>query len=171
MRDAFIDFDYSQESNNYCPEDFDPNENVINKFKKSTKKVDDFKNTLVIPQGLENEDSFYYAFLYAIRFRLKNRKDECCDDKLKKYIGVVIIFHPVKFISTDQPLPSIICRRNISWAFQNFHFCSVVLHNIRLRQAFGKLKTSSPGEGIFKGTFIVRELILFRGGHNAGAQQ
>lgn len=86
MRDAFIDFDYSQESNNYCPEDFDPNENVINKFKKSTKKVDDFKNTLVIPQGLENEDSFYYAFLYAIRYRLKNRKDECCDDKLKKYI-------------------------------------------------------------------------------------
>lgn len=46
MRDAFIDFDYSQESNNYCPEDFDPNENVINKFKKSTKKVDEKKTRL-----------------------------------------------------------------------------------------------------------------------------
>ena len=46
-----------------------------------TKKVNNFKNTLVIPHGLENKDSFYYALLYAIRYQLKNKKDECRDRK------------------------------------------------------------------------------------------
>ena len=66
MRDSFIDFDYSQEANNYCLEDYDPNNQLIDKFKESRKKVEDFKSTLLIPEGFENID---YSILYAIRYQ------------------------------------------------------------------------------------------------------
>ena len=34
----------------------------------------------MIPQGLENIDSFYYSLLYAIQYQLKNKKNECQKD-------------------------------------------------------------------------------------------
>ena len=40
MQDSFIDFDYSQEANNYCLDDYDPSEEIINEFKNSAKKVE-----------------------------------------------------------------------------------------------------------------------------------
>ena len=43
MQDSFIDFNHSQEANNYCPEDYDPNNEIIDEFKNSGKKVEDFK--------------------------------------------------------------------------------------------------------------------------------
>ena len=87
MQDSFIDFDYSQEANNYCPDDYNTNKEIIEKFKDSAKKVEDFKLTLLILQGFKNIDSFYYALLYAIRYQLKDKKIECQnDDELKKDI-------------------------------------------------------------------------------------
>ena len=74
MQDSFIDFDNSQEANNYCPEDYDLNNEIIYKFKHSGKKVENFKSTFLIPQGFKNIDSFYYALLYAIRYQSKNKK-------------------------------------------------------------------------------------------------
>ena len=74
MQDSFIDFDYSQEANNYCPEDYDSNNEIIDEFKNSGKKIKDFISTLLIPQGLEN-----------IRYQSRNLKNECVrDDELKK---------------------------------------------------------------------------------------
>ena len=46
MQDSFIDSDYSQEASNYCPEGYDPNNETIDEFKDSGKKVEDFKSTL-----------------------------------------------------------------------------------------------------------------------------
>ena len=86
MQSSFIDFDYSQEVNNYCPDDYGPSDDVIDKFKDSSKKVNDFKNTVLIPHGLENKDSFYFDLLFAIRQQLKNKKDECSVDELQKDI-------------------------------------------------------------------------------------
>ena len=63
MQDSFIDFDYSQEANNYCPDGYDPTEEIIDEFNDSAKKIKDFKHTLLIPIHI---DSFYYATLYAI---------------------------------------------------------------------------------------------------------
>ena len=74
MQDSFIDLDYSQKTNNYCPEDYDPNNEIIDEFKDSQKKVEDFKNALLNSQGFGNIDSFYYGLLYAIRYQLKNKK-------------------------------------------------------------------------------------------------
>ena len=63
---------------------FDLNNEIIDKFKESGKKVQDFKSTLLFPQGFENIDLFYHALLYAIRY-LSKKKNECVsDDKLKK---------------------------------------------------------------------------------------
>ena len=38
MQDYFIDFDYSQEANNYCPDDYDLSQETIDEFKESAKK-------------------------------------------------------------------------------------------------------------------------------------
>ena len=87
IQDYFIDFDYSQEANNYCPDDYYPGKEIIDQFKYSAKKVEDFKSTLLIMQGFGNTDSFYYVLLYTIQYQFKNKKNECDnDDELKKYI-------------------------------------------------------------------------------------
>ena len=41
MQDSFIDFDWSQEANNYCMDDYDPTKETIDKFKYSAKRVED----------------------------------------------------------------------------------------------------------------------------------
>ena len=74
MQDSFIGFDWSQEANNYCTDDYDPTKETTGKFKNSTKRLRDFNQTILIPYGLENIDSFYYCLLYAIRYQLKNQK-------------------------------------------------------------------------------------------------
>ena len=56
IQDSFIDFDYSQEANNYCPEDYDLNNEIIDEFKDARKKVKDFKSTPLVRQGFENFD-------------------------------------------------------------------------------------------------------------------
>ena len=66
IQDSFIDFDYSQEANNYCPDDYDRSDDVIDEFKHSTKNVNDLKSTLLISHGLENKDSFHFVLLFAI---------------------------------------------------------------------------------------------------------
>ena len=85
MQDSFIDFDYSQEANNYCPDDYDLSQETIDEFKESAKKDQDFKSTVLILQGLENINSFHYVLLYVIRYQLKNKNNECGNDnELKK---------------------------------------------------------------------------------------
>ena len=74
MQDSLIDFDLSQEANNYCADDYDPTKETIDEFKDSEKKVKDFKQPLLIPQSPKNIYSFYYGLLYAIWHQLKNKK-------------------------------------------------------------------------------------------------
>ena len=87
MQDSFIDFDYSQEANNYCPNDYNPSEKIIVEFKDSAKKVEDFNGTRLIPQGFEFIDSFYYVIPYTIQYQLKNKKTGCQNDnESQKYV-------------------------------------------------------------------------------------
>ena len=87
MPDSFINFHYSQEANNYCPDNYNPSEEIIDEFRDSAKKIKDFKRTPLTLQGFENVDSFYYAILNAIRYQLNNKKIEHQnDDELKKDI-------------------------------------------------------------------------------------
>ena len=50
--------------------DYDPSDGIIDEFKDSAKKLDYFKSTFLVPHGLENIDSFYFALLFAIRYQL-----------------------------------------------------------------------------------------------------
>ena len=85
MQDFFIDFDYSQEANNYCPDDCDRSKEINDKFKDSAKKIEDFKHTLLILQDFDNIDTFYYALYSAIQCHLNNKKIECQNnEELKK---------------------------------------------------------------------------------------
>ena len=46
MQVTFINFYYSQEPNNYCLDDCNPSEKIIDEFKDSAKRIEDFKHTL-----------------------------------------------------------------------------------------------------------------------------
>ena len=75
MQDAFIDYE-SQEVNNYCLEDFDPENEIIDDSKDTAKKIDEFKQTILIPQETDCIDSFFYSICCAIRFLKTNGKKQ-----------------------------------------------------------------------------------------------
>ena len=55
--------------------------------------------TLLCPHGLENQDSFYYAILYAIWYQFKNKKSECQNEnQLKEDLGNDNVYDTLSFI-------------------------------------------------------------------------
>ena len=73
INDSLSGFDFSQEATNYYSDDDEIQEAVVDSFKDSKKKVDEFKKTLVSPHRDDNPDFFFGCFLflsilYAIRF-------------------------------------------------------------------------------------------------------
>ena len=81
MQDSFLDSDSSEsqpnEVSNYCNDNYDPKSEQIDKFRVSAKRIEEFMHTLLSPHSLKNQDSFYYAILYAIHYQLKNKRDVC----------------------------------------------------------------------------------------------
>ena len=62
INDSLSGFDFSQEVTNYYS-DNEIEEEVVDDFKDSKKKVDEFKETLVNPHGHDNSDFFFFFFL------------------------------------------------------------------------------------------------------------
>ena len=98
IQDSFEDFDYtSQEASNYNSEisDLPPR---IDEFKDFEYRVKKFKNTLINPHGLNNENSFFYSILYAVRYYLTKKCDLVEDEQIKVDIGGKIYdkIHPLK---------------------------------------------------------------------------
>ena len=55
--------------------------------------------TLLCPHGLENQDSFYYAILYAIWYQFKNKNSECQNEnQLKEDLGNDNVYDTLSFI-------------------------------------------------------------------------
>ena len=97
VEDSFSDFDFDQEPNNYC------NENKIrdleiDNFKDYKSKIENFVKTLIDPQGLNNDDFFFYSILFAIRYQLSGKVEPCDDEQLKIDIGAEIFdeIYPLK---------------------------------------------------------------------------
>ena len=71
-QDSFLKSDSSEsqqhEVNNYCNDNYDPKFEYINEFRDSAKRIEKFKNTILCPKGLENQNSFYSAIIHAIRY-------------------------------------------------------------------------------------------------------
>ena len=67
-------------------------------FKDFENRVKKFKNTLVNPQGLNNENSFFYSILYAVRYHLTKKFDTVDDEQIKVDIGAGIYdkIYPLK---------------------------------------------------------------------------
>ena len=92
IQDSFLELDSKglqlNEVSNYFNDNYDPSPEQINEFRDSPKWIKAFIRTLLFPHGLENQDSFYYAILYAFRNQLKNKKDLCQkEDRLKEDLG------------------------------------------------------------------------------------
>ena len=97
IEDSLEDFDYSQEASNYNSEISDLPFR-IDEFKDFEKRVKKFKNTLINPQGLNNENSFFYSILYAVRYHLIKKIDTVDDEQIKVDIGAGIYdkIYPLK---------------------------------------------------------------------------
>ena len=63
----------------------------LNEFLKFEAKIKLFRESLINPHGLENPDSFFYAILYTIRFKLTGKVDFVeHEDNLKQDAGIVL---------------------------------------------------------------------------------
>ena len=103
IQDSLLDFDYNQEANNYCQDD-DELFDEIDEFNDFKLRVEKFKKTLISPQGLENENSFFYSILYAVRYHLIGKIDDVDDEQIKADVGVEIYdkFYSLKnFLKLD----------------------------------------------------------------------
>ena len=66
-------------------------EEELNEFPNFEAKVKLFRESLINPHGLENSDSFFYAILYAIRFKLTGKVDFVeQEDSLKQDVGIAL---------------------------------------------------------------------------------
>ena len=97
VEDSFSDFDFDQEPNNYCNEN-EINDLEVDDFKDSKTKIENFVQTLINPQGLNNYDLFFYSILFAIRHQLSRKVEPRDDEQLKIDIGGEIFdeIYPLK---------------------------------------------------------------------------
>ena len=77
------------EARNYFDSDDDEEDEINHLF---DTKVKVFKETLINPHGLENLDSFFYSILFAVRYKLTEKKDLIDEEKLKEDVGLAL-FH------------------------------------------------------------------------------
>ena len=89
IQDSLTDFDYNQEASNYVTENNDDDER-IDEFKDFESKVEKFKKNLFFPQGLKNENYFFYSILYAVRYHLTKKINTAADEQIKVDIGAEI---------------------------------------------------------------------------------
>ena len=81
INDSLTDFDHNQEASNYVNDDENDDDEIIDVFKDFKSKVEKFKKSLFCPQGLKNDDSFFYSILYAIRYHLTKKTDAFVNDE------------------------------------------------------------------------------------------
>ena len=104
IQDSLTDFDFNQEANNYNYDDDDDNlKETVDNFKDFEARVLKFKKTLFCPHELQNEDSFFYSILYAVRYHFTKKYDNVKDDEIKKDIPKIFDeIYPLKeFLKLD----------------------------------------------------------------------
>ena len=109
IQDSLTDFDFNQEVNNYNFDDDDDDDDddnlkeTVDNFKDFEARVLKFKKTLFCPHELQNEDSFFYSILYAVRYHFTKKYDKVKDDEIKKDISKIFDeIYPLKeFLKLD----------------------------------------------------------------------
>ena len=88
MRENVENIDDNLEARHYFDSD---EEEELNEFDNFEVKVKLFKESLIIPHGLENPDSFFYSILYAIRHKSTQKVDLVKqEDDLKQDVGLAL---------------------------------------------------------------------------------
>ena len=101
VEDSFSGFDFDQQLDNYCNEN-EIRDLEIDNFKDYKSKTENFVKALINPQGLNNDDSFFYSILLTIRYHLSRKVENCDDDddddELKRDIAAEIFdeIYPLK---------------------------------------------------------------------------
>ena len=100
IQDSLSDFDFAQEASNY---NFDDNEENFDEFQDFETKIKKFKKNLFFPHELQNENSFLYSILYAVRYHFTKKFDTVDDDEIEKDIGNIFeeIFPLKDFLKLD----------------------------------------------------------------------
>ena len=129
-------------------------EDEINDFKDTEKRIDKFKETLFPVPGSENDNcnSFVDAIFYAVRFNNEQKTEFCSSETLKELMDSNLFIHlnQEKFnISLDYQKP------NSQWHEINLTFakCSYFLRVFELKSKFRHLALKTP-----KKQNIVRQL-------------
>ena len=78
MQDSLSDFNFNQEANNYNIDEL-PEERV-DEFDNFDEKIAKFKKNLFFPKSTQDENSFFYSILYAVRYHLTEKLDQVSDD-------------------------------------------------------------------------------------------
>ena len=101
IQDSISDINFDQEANNYNFDDF--HEEKIDNFKDFTERLDKFKKTLCFPKEIQDENSFFYAILYAVRYHLTEKLDKVSDDYFKKNDLEIFtkLYHLQDFLKLD----------------------------------------------------------------------
>ena len=78
MQDCLSDFNFDQEANNYNVDELP--EERIDEFDNFNEKIRKFKKNLFFPKSNQDENSFFYSILYALRYHLTEELDQVSDD-------------------------------------------------------------------------------------------
>ena len=78
MEDCISEFNFDQEPHNYV-NDENLSEEVFDDFNNFEEKIERFKKSLVFPKE-QDENSFFYSILYAIRYHLTEKLDLVSED-------------------------------------------------------------------------------------------
>ena len=94
IQDSLAGFDFSQDASNYN-DDYDDENEKIDDFNDFQSRITKFKKTLLCPHELQNENSFFYSILYAVRYHLTKKFDSVTNDEIKNDIGKIFdeIYH------------------------------------------------------------------------------
>ena len=85
MQDSISEIDFNQEANNFVSDsdENDFNETKIDNFKDFNERLDKFKKNLYFINEVQDENSFFYAILYGIKYYLKKDLDKVSDDHFR----------------------------------------------------------------------------------------
>ena len=152
INDSLSGFDFSQEATNYYS-DNEIEEEVADSFKDSTKKVDEFKKTLVNLHGDDNSDSFFFAILYASRFQLTEKTNVCENEgELKNDINKIDLSE--LFLIKDKlklDFDILNFEQQYNRVNQILNKCNFFLKVYELKEKFQSLVKQNPGKKYCKG--------------------
>ena len=105
MQDSISEINFDNEANNYDFDDDDDNfdEEKVDNFKDFSERLNKFKENLYFPKEIQDENSFFYSILYAVKYYLTEELNKVSDDYFEKSDLEILtkIYHLKDFLKLD----------------------------------------------------------------------